>query len=145
MMQAHELTRSSQFSFCQGSNICARNNSVGVSSVCTTFGSVDFSLRYTAGKISLLSNTHLHASCTCYMCTQYGASSGISSEWQQWRYDVSRSNLTSERCTAIMRHEDSASTSAQPTNMCITIGLKPNFETWRAIFKRFFCLKACRK
>ena len=27
----------------------------------------------------------------------------------------------------------------------ITFGLKPNFVTRRAIFKRFFCLKACRK
>ena len=26
-----------------------------------------------------------------------------------------------------------------------SLWLKPNFETWRAIFKRFFCLKACWK
>ena len=31
------------------------------------------------------------------------------------------------------------------THYGITIGLKANFETWRAIFKRIFCLKACQK
>ena len=83
---------------------------------------------------------------------------------ERLKFDVAaRSKTPKPRCYAKATNSDSCGRAVAQVKKCIpeqrtvstepillkkeiTIGLKPNFETWRAIFKRFFfCLKACRK